>query len=101
MVAIQPSTAKSAVSQRILSETAVLKMILLEPNKCNHVILHTLYAAGLRFSELCDLRWRNVIRTEQGVQLDIRRGKARILTKIAHSIVKPLLKRLHEAEKRT
>jgi len=28
-----------------------------------------------------------------------KRGKARILTKIAHSILKPLLKRLHEAGK--
>jgi hypothetical protein len=30
---------------------------------------------------------------------DLPRGKARILTKIAHSIVKPLLKWLHEAGK--
>jgi len=75
MAAIKPPTAKSAVSQRILSEATVLKMILLEQDPRNHAILHTLYAAGLRVSELCNLRWRHVIRREEGVQLDIMSGK--------------------------
>ena len=75
MAAIKPPTAKSAVSQRILSEATVLKMILLERDPRNHAILHTLYAAGLRVSELCNLRWRHVIRREEGVQLDIMSGK--------------------------
>ena len=75
MAAIKPPTAKSAVSQRILSETIVLKMILLEQDPRNHAILHTLYAAGLRVSELCNLRWRHIIRREEGVQLDIMSGK--------------------------
>jgi integrase/recombinase XerD len=75
MAAIKPPTAKSAVSQRILSEATVLKMILLERDSRNHAILHTLYAAGLRVSELCNLRWRHVIRREEGVQLDIMSGK--------------------------
>ena len=71
MAAIKPPSAKSAISQRILSEASVLKMILLEQNPRNHAILHVLYAAGLRVSELCNLRWRNVIRRAEGVQLDI------------------------------
>jgi integrase/recombinase XerD len=75
MAAIKPPTAKSAISQRILSEATVLKMILLEQDPHNHAILHTLYAAGLRVSELCNLRWRHVIRREEGVQLDIMSGK--------------------------
>ncbi len=75
MAAIKPPSAKSAISQRILPETTVLKMILLEQDPRNHAILHTLYAAGLRVSELCNLRWRHVIRRTDGVQLDIMSGK--------------------------
>ncbi len=75
MAAIKPPSAKSAISQRILSEATVLKMILLEQDPRNHAILHTLYAAGLRVSELCNLSWRHVIRRADGVQLDIMSGK--------------------------
>lgn len=75
MAAIKPPSAKSAISQRILSEATVLKMILLEQDSRNHAILHTLYAAGLRVSELCNLRWRHVIHRTDGVQLDIMSGK--------------------------
>ena len=71
LAAVKPPSAKSAISQRILPEAAVLKMILLEQNPRNHAILHVLYAAGLRVSELCNLRWRDVIRRSDGVQLDI------------------------------
>ena len=75
MAAVKPPSAKSAISQRILPEATVLKMILLEQDPRNHAILHTLYAAGLHVSELCNLRWRHVIRRVDGVQLDIMSGK--------------------------
>ncbi len=75
MASIKPPSAKSAISQRILSEADVLRMILLEQNPRNSAILHTLYAGGLRVSELCKLQWRHVIRRQKGVQLDIMSGK--------------------------
>ena len=42
MAAVKPPSAKSAISQRILSEATVLKMIVLEQDPRNHAILHTL-----------------------------------------------------------
>src|SRR5260370_3428253 len=75
MAAIKPPSAKSAISQRILTEATVLTIIVLDQDARNHAILHVLYAAGLRVSELCDLRWRHVIRRSNGVQLDIMSGK--------------------------
>ena len=75
MASIKPPSAKSAISQRILSEADVLRMILLEQSPRNSAILHTLYAGGLRVSELCKLQWRHVIRRQVGVQLDIMSGK--------------------------
>src|SRR5258708_19675906 len=75
MAAIKPPSAKSAISQRILSEATVLKMIVLEQDARNHAILHVLYAAGPPLSDLCPLRWRHVIRRSNGVQLDIMSGK--------------------------
>jgi integrase/recombinase XerD len=35
-------------------------MIALEPDKRNRVLLAVLYAAGLRVSEACGLRWRDL-----------------------------------------
>jgi site-specific recombinase XerD len=43
MAAIKPPSAKSAISQRILPETTVLKMIILEQDPRNHAILHVLF----------------------------------------------------------
>jgi integrase len=34
-----------------------------------------IYIAGLRVFELCNLRWRHIIRREEGIQLDIMNGK--------------------------
>jgi integrase/recombinase XerD len=71
--AVKPPTAKSAISQRILTEAQVLKMIVLEDDPRNHAILHTLYASAIRVSELCNLKWRSVIHREDGdgVQFDV------------------------------
>ena len=75
MKAVKPPSAKSAVSSHILPETTVVKMIVLEENPRNHAILYILYASGLRVSELCALRWRDVMRRADGCQLDIQSGK--------------------------
>ncbi len=52
--------AKNTMGERIMSERAVQRLLALESNPRNHVLLAVLYYAGLRVSELCDLRWRDV-----------------------------------------
>lgn len=65
-----PITAPKVASQRagrILPEWQVQMMIATEPNSRNRAILALLYAAGLRVSELCALKWRDLTdRTESG-----------------------------------
>ena len=51
---------KDTIAERILPEESVLKMLALEPGPRNQTVLRLLYSAGLRVSELCALRWRDV-----------------------------------------
>lgn len=52
--------ASDSLSERILSELEVQTMIVLETNPRNRAILRLLYIAGLRASELCQLKWKNL-----------------------------------------
>jgi integrase/recombinase XerD len=51
---------ESALSERIIPQEDVRRMIEREPDGRNRVLLAVLYAAGLRVSEACGLRWRNL-----------------------------------------
>lgn len=65
--AVQLPKAKNTLAERILHESEVQRMIDLEPSQRNRLILKTLYYGGLRVSELCGLRWRDLTaRGEQG-----------------------------------
>lgn len=58
---------RDQLAERILDEGEVHRMIALEPVPRNRAILLTLYAGGLRVSELCRLRWRDLhARTDAG-----------------------------------
>jgi integrase/recombinase XerD len=50
----------AALSERIILQDDVHRMIALEPDKRNRVLMAVLYAAGLRVSEACGLRWRDL-----------------------------------------
>jgi integrase/recombinase XerD len=57
---LKPPSAPDTLSERILSESQVQVMIALEQNPRNRAILRLLYYGGLRVSELCSLKWRNL-----------------------------------------
>jgi site-specific recombinase XerD len=54
------------LSERILSEGEVQRMIALEPKPRNQVLLLTLYATGVRVSELCGLCWSDLQPRNEG-----------------------------------
>lgn len=58
---------RDQLSSRILDESAVQRMLALEANPRNSAILSLLYAAGLRVSELCGLKWADVIERTSGM----------------------------------
>lgn len=70
---------RDTLNERILSEPEVLRMIAFERQPRNHAILFLLYAAGLRVSELCGLRWRDCCERQDGGQVTVfgKRGKTR------------------------
>ena len=69
------------LADRILEEHEVQSMIALEPAERNQIILMTLYAAGLRVSELCGLKWRHLQARNGGGQMTIfgKREKTRTI----------------------
>jgi integrase/recombinase XerD len=58
--AVQAPAVKNVLAERILPESEVHRMIALETDTRNRLLLRLLYAGGLRVSELCGLRWRDV-----------------------------------------
>ncbi len=70
---------KDTIAERILPEDTVLAMITLEPGQRNRALLRLLYGAGLRVSELCGLRWRDVVERDDSGQITVygKGGKTR------------------------
>ncbi len=62
---------KDTIAERILPEDTVLAMITLEPGQRNRALLRLLYGAGLRVSELCGLRWRDVVERDDSAQVTV------------------------------
>jgi integrase/recombinase XerD len=64
--AVRTPSVKDTLSERILTEPAAQRMLALEPNPRNRVMLRLLYASGMRVSELCALTWRDVQPRDDG-----------------------------------
>lgn len=79
---LKAPAAKNTLAERILSEAEVQKLISLETNLRNQMMLKLLYAGGLRVSELCGLRWRDLqARSEAEGQINVygKGGKTRVV----------------------
>lgn len=73
---------KDRLSERILDESQVHRMVALESDARNQAILHLLYSSGLRVSELVALKWRDVQARDGGeAQINVlgKREKTRVV----------------------
>lgn len=72
---------KDLLAERILPESVVQWMIVLEPNPRNQLLLKLLYIGGLRVSELCQLKVRDLQAREAGGQVSVygKGGKTRVI----------------------
>jgi integrase/recombinase XerD len=80
--AVQGPKVKNALAERILPEAQVHRLLTLEPHPRNRVLLRLMYAAGLRVSEACGLKWRDVQEREEGAgQITVygKGGKTRVV----------------------
>ena len=73
---------RDRLSERILPEEDVLRLIALEPGARNKALLRTLYSTGVRVSELCGLRWSDVSETDDGAAVIAVYGKGERLRHI-------------------
>lgn len=79
--AVKAPPVKNVLAERILSEMDTQRMVLLEPNLRNRTLLTVLYGGGLRISEVCGLRWRDMTDRDQAGQVTVfgKGGKTRIV----------------------
>src|SRR5437667_3732244 len=70
---------RNRLSERILGEGAIHKILALEPSRRNRALLRLLYAAGLRVFELCSLTWQHLQERDNAGQVTVlgKGGKTR------------------------
>jgi integrase/recombinase XerD len=70
-VMIAPPKLEDTLAERILSEKDVARLLALEPDPRNHALLCLLYRAGLRISEVAQLRWRHLVESGDAGQVTV------------------------------
>ena len=79
--AVKVPPIKNTLAERIMPEADALLMIRQEPDLRNRVLLTVLYGGGLRISEVCGLRWRDLAVRDEAGQATIfgKGGKTRVV----------------------
>jgi integrase/recombinase XerD len=72
---------RDSLAQRILEESEVAKLIEAAPEGRDRVLLKLLYVSGVRVSEVCGLKWCDVVPRTEGGQITVfgKRGKTRTI----------------------
>jgi integrase/recombinase XerD len=80
-MAIKAPPVKNTLAERIMAEADAMRMIALEPNERNRALLTLTYGAGLRISEVCGLRWRDMAERDGAGQATVfgKGGKTRVI----------------------
>lgn len=79
--AVHSPKVKNTLAERILPEAQVHRLLALEPHPRNRVLLRLLYAGGLRVSEACNLKWRDLQERDGAGQITVygKGGKTRFV----------------------
>ncbi len=70
-VLVKSPKAKNRLAERILTQEEVHLLIDSTTNKRDRTLVRLLYFAGLRVSELCDLKWRDLKARDDGGQITV------------------------------
>ncbi len=70
-ILVKPPTAKNRLAERILTQDEVRLIIDAANNNRDRTIIRLLYFAGLRVSELCALKWRDLKSRGDGGQITV------------------------------
>jgi site-specific recombinase XerD len=70
---------RDGLAQRILEESEVARLIDAAPEGRNRILLKLLYVSGIRVSEVCGLKWCDVMPRQEGGQITVfgKGGKTR------------------------
>jgi len=69
--ALKLPAGKNTLAERILTETDVHRLLALEPDRRNQLLLRLLYIAGVRVSEIAALTWRDLQPRSEGGQVTV------------------------------
>ena len=69
--AVELPSRKDSLVERILTEADIVRILALEPDRRNQILLRLLYIAGLRVSEIAALTWRVLQPRTDGGQVTV------------------------------